>query len=148
MPASLLEACDDPRLFGFPLFARQRDLLAEIEAGPRIPVWALGGRGGETTISALGALHSCLLRPPLDALVRRGERRYAVCIGTNQAQSRLLLRAAHSVVEASPLLSPMLEAATEDELRFRLPSGARTALRAFPASSRGARGWPISFLAF
>jgi hypothetical protein len=49
-------------------------------------------------------------------------------------------------VERSPALAALVEAVTEDELRFRLPGRGRTALRAFPCSSRGGRGWPISTL--
>jgi hypothetical protein len=52
------------------------------------------------------------------------------------------VRAARSVVERSPLLSELVETVTEDEIAFR--NG--TALTAFPCTSRGARGWPISTL--
>lgn len=138
----LLAACDDPQLFGLPLWPRQRDLLAAVAAGPRFHVWALGRRSGKTTMAALVGLHSCLFRPDLDAKVRPGERRYAVAVATNREQARLLLRAARSIVEDSPLLSDVVESATEDELAFT--NG--TAFRAFPCSSRGGRGWPISTL--
>jgi hypothetical protein len=79
-------------------------------------------------------------------MVRPGEVRYAVAIATNLAQARLIVRAASSVAERSPLLAGLIEGVTEDEIRFCLPSGARTCLRAFPCSSRGGRGWPISML--
>lgn len=144
--AGLLEAANSRRLLAFPLWPRQRSLLAEVEAGPRIHVWALGRRSGKTTLAALVCLWDALLRPELDAKVRPGETRYAVGVATNIAQARLLIAAARSIVEESPGLAPLMVAATEDELRFELPSGARTAVRAFPCSSRGGRGWPISTL--
>jgi hypothetical protein len=92
-------------------------------------------------MAALACLWDALLRPELEELVRPGETRYAVAVATNQAQARLIVSAARSVVERSPALSPLVEAMTDDEIRFSLPSGARTALRAFPCSSRGGRGW-------
>jgi hypothetical protein len=137
----LLEACDDPGLFDFPLWPRQRDLLASVEKGPRIHAWALGRRSGKTTLAALVALWDTCLRD-LDALVRPGERRHAVAVATNLRQARLFVRAALSVVERSPLLAEMVEAVTEDEIHFTKG----TALSAFPCTSRGARGWPISTL--
>ncbi len=109
-------------------------------------VLALGRRSGKTAMSALVALWDCLLRPELDQMVRPGETRYAVCVATNHSQSRLLVNAARATVESSPGLSPLIAGSTENELRFLLPSGARTALRAFPCSSRGGRGWPVSCL--
>jgi hypothetical protein len=135
----LLEACDDPRLFAFPLWPVQRELFASIDAGPRLQVMALGRRASKTTLMALTCLHACLLRPELLERVRRGERAYAVGVATNLRQSRLLVAAALSVVEASPLLAPMVESATDDEIRFR--NG--TALTAFPCTARGGRGGAI-----
>lgn len=146
MVPTILQACDDSELFGFELYPRQRELLAALEAGPRIAVWALGRRSGKTTLGALASLHACLFRPDLDALVRRGERRYAVGVATNQSQARLLVQAARSIVERSPLLAALICSDNEDSIGFELPSGARTELRAFPCNSRGGRGWPISFL--
>ena len=144
--SDLLGACDNPKLFGFALWPKQRELLEAVESGPRLHVWCLGRRSGKTALSALVCLWDCLLRPELDERVRPGETRYAVAIATNHPQARLIVAAARSVVERSPALSSLVEASSEDELRFRLPSGARTALRAFPCSSRGGRGWPISCL--
>jgi hypothetical protein len=135
----LLEACDDPQLFGLPLWPRQRERLAEVDAGPRLHVWALGRRSSKTTMKALVGLWCCLLRPELLAFLRPGERGYAVGVATNHRQARLLVQAALSIVERSPLLGGMVESATEDEIRFTNS----TAFAAFPCSSRGGRGWPI-----
>ena len=85
----LVAACDDPHLFGFKFWPKQRELLAAIEAGPRLAVWALGRRAGKSTLAALVGLHSCLFRPDLDAMVRPGERRYAVANATRIEQARL-----------------------------------------------------------
>ncbi len=93
-------------------------------------------------MTALVALWDALLRPDLDARVRPGERRYAVAVATNLRQARLFVRAAVSIVERSPLLSREVRSSSEDEIEFR--SGATIA--AFPCTSRGARGWPISCL--
>jgi Terminase large subunit, T4likevirus-type, N-terminal len=139
---SLLAACEDSALFGFPLWPRQRELLSAIERGPRLHVWALGRRSGKTTLAALVALWDCLLRPELGERVRPGERRHAVAVATNLRQARLFVRAALSVVERSPILGGLVEAVTEDEILFRNS----TAISAFPCTSRGARGWPISSL--
>jgi Terminase large subunit, T4likevirus-type, N-terminal len=138
----LVQACDDVRLFAFDLWPRQRDLLTAVERGPRLQVWALGRRSGKTTMAALTMLWDALLRPELDDRVRPGERRYAVGIATNLRQARLLIRAAATIVHRSPLLSSLVEAETEDEILFR--NG--TAVTAFPCTSRGGRGWPISCL--
>jgi hypothetical protein len=138
----LLAACDDPQLFGLPLWPKQRELLAAVEAGPRLHVWALGRRSSKTTSAAIVGLWDCLLRPELDSLVLTGTRRYAVAVATNLRQARLFVRAALSIVERSPLLAELVESASEDEILFA--NG--TALAAFPCSSRGGRGWAISTL--
>ena len=152
---ALIRAVTDPQLLGtvtLPghdaptgLFPAQVDLLRDVEQA-RIHIWACGRRGGKTTMAALVALWSCLLRPDLDALVRPGERRYAVCVATSRDQARILIDAARSLVEASPLLRSTLEPSDTDELRFRLSDGSLTALRAMPCSGRAVRGLPISCL--
>jgi hypothetical protein len=138
----LLQACHDKRLFSFPLWPRQRELLEAVEAGHRLHVWALGRRSGKTTMAALVGLWTCLFRPDVGARVRPGERFYAVAVATNIRQARLFVSAARSIVEASPLLAPLLVSSTEDELVF----STRGVLTAFPCSSRGGRGWPIATL--
>lgn len=142
----LLGACVDPALFGLAPWPRQRELLGAVERGPRIHVWALGRRSGKSTMAALAALHNLLFRADLDAMVRPGELRYAVVVATNQAQGRLIVRAARSIVERSPLLAGLVTRTDVDSIEFTTPDGARTALHAFPCNSRGGRGWPISLL--
>lgn len=144
---SLLEAVDDRDLFGFDLWPVQRDMLAAVESVEwDTHIWAVGRRSGKSTIAALVCLHSALFRPDLDAMVRPGEVRYAVTVATNLAQARLVLNAARSIVERSPVIADLVESNTEDSINFGLPSGARTAIRAFPCNSRSQRGFPISTL--
>jgi hypothetical protein len=142
-PVGLLEACDDPKLFGVKLWPKQRELLASLDRTPNA-VWACGRRGGKTLLASIVALHDVLLRPDLNALVRRGEVRYSVVVATNVEQARVLVRSAKLIVEGSSLLRGLLRSDTADELSFELPDGSLTALRAFPCSSRGIRGYPIS----
>ena len=118
MRDGLVAACDDRQLFGFGLWPRQRELLDALERGPRTHVWAVGRRSGKTTLGALAGVHNCLLRPDLDAMVRPGERRYAVAVATNLRQARLFVAAARSIVERSPLLLSLLESSSDDELVF------------------------------
>lgn len=136
---SLVAACDDPQLLGFPLLPDQRRRLELVEAGPRQHVWAVGRRGLKTTSAALVGLWSCLLRPELLERLRPGERGYAVGVATNLRQARLMVAAARSIVERSPLLASLVESATDDEILFA--NG--TAFAAFPCTGRGGRGWPI-----
>src|SRR5439155_21929088 len=70
----LVGACDDRRVLGCPLWPKQREIIASVEAGPRLHVWALGRRSGKTTMAALVGLWDCLLRPDLAARVRPGGR--------------------------------------------------------------------------
>src|SRR5215211_6207457 len=128
----LVAGCEDPQLFGFDLYPRQREILNAIDNGPRLTVLALGRRAGKTSMAAIISLHDALLRPELDSYVREGERRFAVAVATNLSQARLLVSAARSIVERSPLLAPLMTGATEDELQFELPSGAKTGVKAFP----------------
>jgi hypothetical protein len=146
MRVGLLDACRDRQLLGgeLVLWPRQAELLADVESGPRLHVWALGRRSSKTTTAAIVGLWDCLLRPELDAMVRPGERRHAVAVATNLRQARLFVQAALSIVARSPLLASLVESTTEDEISFANGS----ALSAFPCTSRGARGWPISTLLF
>jgi hypothetical protein len=141
--ATIVEACESPQLFGVALYPKQRELLEAVDAAShRIHAWALGRRSGKTTMAAICCLHNCVLRNDLDATVRPGERRFSVAVATNVRQARLIVAAARSIVERSPLLARFVESVSEDEIRFT--NG--TALAAFPCSSRGGRGWPISCL--
>jgi hypothetical protein len=142
LSAGLLEACDSEELFGVELTPMQRELLASVEADDLLHVWALGRRSGKSLLGALIALWFSLLRPELAELVRRRERRYSVCVATNLRQSRIFVEQARSIVEGSPILSGLVESASDDELRFVN----RTVLAAFPCTARGGRGWAVQCL--
>jgi phage terminase large subunit-like protein len=145
MGVSLIDACEDPDLFDFPLWPRQRELLQAIDDGPRVHIWALGRRSGKTTLCAVICLYNCLFRPDLDAMVRKGERRFTVAIATNLQQAKILVHSARSIIEGSPLLKKLVVTDADDEISFEV-NGRRSVLRALPCSSRGTRGYPISCL--
>jgi hypothetical protein len=139
LSAGLLEACDDERLFGVKLTPKQRELLAEVEAGGILHCWALGRRSGKTMLAAAIGLWCLLLRPELREHVRRRECIYAVGVATNLRQARIFVEAALAIVEGSPVLTPLIERVTEDQIQF----ANRSTLAAFPCTSRGGRGWPV-----
>jgi hypothetical protein len=138
----LIEACDDPDLFGFELWPRQRDLLRQVERGPRIHTWALGRRSGKSTQGALVGLWDACFRVELDARVRARERRHIAVIATNRRQARLVIDAARSIVAGSKLLQGLVIDESEDELEFS--TGA--VFSAFACTARSGRGWAISTL--
>lgn len=140
----LIEAVEHPQLFGVTPTPRQRDLLSEIAEGGLVHVWALGRRSGKSLLGALVALWFCLLRPDLAEFARRGERRYCVAVATSQRQSRIYVQQAREIIDGSPYLRELVESATDDEILFKTG----TALRALPATSRGARGLPVMFVLF
>jgi len=142
MPPSrgLLAACADPRLLGLDLWPVQRRLLRDVEGASRLHVWALGRRSGKSTAAAAVLAWDALLRPELAEMVRPGERRYSVAVATNLRQARLIVSAVRTLVERSPLLKPLIASMTDDEIVFS--SGA--CVTAFPCTSRGSRGWPVS----
>jgi hypothetical protein len=143
LPAvGLVRACDDPDLFNFQLYPRQRKLLEAVERGPRIHCWALGRRSGKSAMCALVGLWHATLCPHLNARVRSRERRHVVAVATSKNQARLVLNAARSVVAGSKLLQPLLIGESEDELEFS--TGA--SFHAFPCTARSGRGWAISAL--
>lgn len=142
--SGLLAACDDPNLIAFPLWPRQRELLAAVAAGPRLHVLALGRRSGKTTLAALLAVHDCLFRPHLATYLRPGEKRYSVAVATSRKQAGIFLDAARVIVEGSPVLARLVAEIREDEIEF----ANRTVIRALPATARGVRGLPCSSILF
>ena len=113
----LVAALDDPLLLGgsVSLWPRQRDLLRDVERywGN---VWALGRRSGKSMMAAAALCWDALLRPDLAALLQPGERRYSVVVATKQEQAQIVLRAARSLLEASPALRQSIETVTENEI--------------------------------
>ena len=135
------EALGDPKLFGLDLHSRQRDLAEVVERTP-LTVAACGRRSGKSLTGAALLVWDACLRRSLADYLRRGERRFCVGVATSLRQSRLLIAAARTLVENSPLLRELLEAATDDELHFTTGSS----VVAFPCTARGGRGWPVSSL--
>lgn len=153
-PIGLMRAVDDPRLFGHVAAGSrperpspaQRAVL-EAFAGPdRGYVLACGRRGGKSRLAGYLLAHSATMRPDLDVMVGRGETRYCVSVAANVRQARIVLDFARRLIVESPLLSQYLIGEAHDRLDFRLEDGARTCITAFPCTSRGIRGWPISTL--
>jgi hypothetical protein len=138
---TLLAACDDPKLLNFPIWPKQRELLADFET-TRLNVWNLGRRSGKTEGMALAGAHRSVLCPELRRFLRPRERGYAVAIAPNLRQARRVIAETLGIVEASPVLRDCLIEATLDELVFVDDM----AFAAFPCTSRGARGWPIHTL--
>ena len=143
-PVGLVQACDDPDLFGVDLWPAQRRWLEAIEQGPRIHVVAVGRRGGKSLMDALAGLWFCTLRPDLRRHLRPRERGHVVAVAVNLRQSRRLVEVARAIVEQSAVLRDTLESATDDELTFRTGM----VFSAFPCTSRGGRGWPVACLIF
>jgi hypothetical protein len=120
---------------------RQRELLELIQIWQTV-VGACGRRFGKTSAAAAGALHNLLLVPELDAMVKRGERRYALSVANSLVQARIFVGLARAMVLASPALRDLLVSETADELTFTNDR----ILAAFPCSARSGRGWAVSFL--
>jgi hypothetical protein len=137
----LLDAVKDKRLLAFRPHPAQALLLLYIETN-QLVVAAAGRRFGKSRAAAAGALWNLLLRPELDALISPGEARYAVSVANSQAQARIFVEHAASIVKGSPTLRRELLEEQLDRLVFR---GGRV-LAAFPCSSKSGRGWPISYL--
>ena len=147
LPAiGLLEACDAPELFGLKLFPKQRELLAAVESGVREHVWAIGRGGSKLTLAAVILAHSALFRDDLDQRVQKGETRYCANVATRADQSAIVLNHARRIISESPALRNLIIGETEDEIRLQTVAGRRTAIKSFPCTSRGIRGWRISTL--
>lgn len=144
MQTTLRRAVTDPKLLGSdPLWPGQERVVDAIDTeGARTIVLPWGRRSGKTSIASTVAVWTCLLRDDLSEHMKPGERRWAVIVATNIPQARIALDAARAAVERSPLLRPLIEASTSDELRFKNATG----IRAMPCSSRSGRGYPISCL--
>src|SRR5215216_4598871 len=106
--SGLVAACDDRRLFGFGLWARQRELLAALEQGPRLHLWALGRRSGKTTLAALACLWDCTLRPRARGAHAAGRDPLRGRGGNQPGAGAPDRRRARSVVERSPALAALV----------------------------------------
>lgn len=142
MQIPLLDACVDPQLLGADIQWRpkQLDVLRLFgDDNLRLVVVAAGRQGGKSSMAVATAIWSSTCRDDLSALLPRGRTRYALIAAPSESQSRELIRVAAGMVDASPVLRS-LATVHADEIRFRLPSGAQTAIRALPANPRSIRG--------
>jgi hypothetical protein len=135
---SLVEAAEDPRLFGLSLSDRQRELVV-LFALFWLVVVAAGRQSGKSLLAALMLVHNLLLRPDLDKLAGSAPR-YGLCIANSQGQAAITLAYARAFIERSPLLRSQLVSASETTLSFR---GGRY-LHALPCSDRLQRGLSAS----
>jgi hypothetical protein len=143
---SLLDAARDPHLLGatLTLWDSQVSLLKDLE-DPDVSthVWALGRGSSKTTLCALAAVHAAALRPDLDGVLARGRTRYVLVAAPGESQSKEFVRVCAAIIESSPVVAPMATVQS-DRIDFRLPSGARTAIRALPANAQTIRGMSAS----
>ena len=148
MRIPLIDAVTDPQLLGASIDWRPKQLEALSLFGDddlRLVVCAAGRQGGKSTMAVATAIWGATLRDDLDSLLPRGRTRYALIAAPTESQSRELIRVAAGMIEESPVLEA-LATVTADEITFRLPSGARTALRALPANPRSVRGMSASLV--
>jgi phage terminase large subunit-like protein len=147
-PVSLLDAVSSARLLGASFKPRplQRELLAAVDAGPRVQAVRFGRRGGKSLTAAAAAVGNACLRPDLDARMREGETRYVLAVATRLDQAALLIDYARELVRSSPPLAALLSQSSADELCFDLPGRHRSVIKAMPCTARGSRGWNVSML--
>jgi hypothetical protein len=140
---SLLRAA---RLFGVEPYPRQAAILEQIDSGAfREVVLALGRRSGKNLMAAILANHDALFRD-LRRHLRRGQRRYVVCVAANREQAGLTLDYCRQLLEGSPLREALVDE-TSDELTIRQPAtGALVSIKTMPCSARAGRGLAISTL--
>lgn len=143
---TLLEACDHPDLFNFPLWEGQRQLLHAYEEalgrGDWMGVWCIGRRSGKSTLAALIALWSCLMRPDLDERAGIAGQSQAVVISPSKEQAQNVINMGYDLLKRSPILFPLVAGKTAGKIEFT--NGTRFV--AFPASANNILGWPFRFL--
>ena len=84
-------------------------------------------QSGKTTIARMAAIHNCVLAPDLDAMMPRGQTRYALIGAPGLTQAVEFIRGAAAMVDASEAFRS-LATVKMDTIEFELSSGARTAM--------------------
>ena len=134
--------------------AARRDAHAEIQTArpdrqprraQRMHVWSVGRQAGKSTLAAMAAVHNAALRDDLDGMMPRGRIRYVLVAAPAEDQAREFVQLGSALIDGSPVLRS-LATVKADRIDFRLPSGARTAIRAMPANSRSVRGLSASLI--
>src|ERR1039458_3028451 len=146
-PISLVTAAQDKGLLGATLTLRPRQLalLASLEGPERTHVWAIARQQGKSTLAAMAAVHGCVFRDDLDAILPRGRTRYCLAAAPGQAQASEFVRLCEALIDASPTLRS-LATVSRDRIDFALPSRAKSAILALPANSRAVRGTSASLI--
>jgi hypothetical protein len=144
---SLVAAATDPRLLGGAIqwWPKQRELLASLDGPERLHVWSIGRQSGKSSLAACAAVHNACLRDDLDRVMTKGRMRYVLCAAPGQSQAEEFIRLCEALIDASPVLRG-LATVKSDRIDFRLPSGAKTCIRAMPANSRSVRGLSASLI--
>lgn len=144
---SLVAAARDRRLLGASIEWRSRQLdVLEVFGGPvGTIVLAAGRQGGKTSMAMAAAIHNAAMRPDLDAVLPRGRTRFALVACPAEHQARENIAVAAAMIDASPALRG-LASVSADRIDFKLPNGARSAIRALPANSRSVRGMSASMV--
>lgn len=96
-------------------------------------------------MAACAAVHNASCRGDLDEMLPRGRVRYVLCAAPGQSQAEEFIRLCEALIDASPVLRG-LATVKSDRIDFRLPSGAKTCIRAMPANSRSVRGLSASLI--
>jgi hypothetical protein len=131
--------------YGLPLTPDQAEVYREITGraeaptAPHSELWlAVGRRGGKSHIAALMAVWEAAFKDHRERLAP-GEWATVMCIASDRAQARILLRYIKGFFE-HPMLEPLVKRETETSLELRH----RTAIEVATASHRGVRGYTLA----
>jgi phage terminase large subunit-like protein len=136
----LVEAAEDPRLFGLELSARQRDFLRTVEAHGTT-IGCCGRQSGKTLLSAVAATHNALLRPDIDHAAG-GSARHIISIANSKEQASILLAYVREFTERAPMLRRRVVQQRDDRVSF---SNGVTIVAA-PCTDRLTRGLRASLI--
>jgi phage terminase large subunit-like protein len=139
----LVDACASGKLLAFAAHPRQRELLGLIESN-RTVIAAAGRRFGKSRAAAAAAIWNLLLTPEADALVSKGEKRYAISVANSREQARIFLSHCSTLLASSPALRAEVVQENENEIVL---SGCRV-IAAMPCSAKSIRGYAASFVHF
>jgi hypothetical protein len=141
-------------LYGMPLSDEQIELYRKLTTNempfkPDIEkteaVWAVGARGGKSTLASIIALYESICRGHIwKKYLQEGEVGYCVLVATRQAQSEAIIqRNATRLLEQSKV-AYMLEDSWQAELSLKN----KMRIVSMPCNSTAARGLPIFLLVF
>jgi hypothetical protein len=127
---------------GEPLTEEERALFARLTGREREPseqvrefFGSIGRRGGKTTATAATGVYLSALCDYSDVLAP-GETGVLLCVSLDQEVAKIILDRAEAMLEASPILRPLIVRRSSDAIELRN----RIVLRVRPASFRKLRG--------